>query len=431
MQTKYDLIDKGLFIHNRKRFAENIKSGSIAIFNSNDEHPWNGDSHHTFKQNSDLYWLTGIEQEETILVIAPDSPVAEMREALFIKRTDEMMVTWNGHKLSKEQATITSGITNVFWVDEFAVKTHPIINYLECIYLNLNENDRAIINTPYRDLRFAAEMHNRYPLHKFERAAPLLHRLRSVKSEQEINLMKTAIGISEKMFSRILKFVKPGVWEYEIEAEIIHEYIRNKAKGHSFHPIVASGINSCILHYIDNNKQCKDGDLLLLDSGADYANYASDMTRTIPVNGKFTQRQKDVYGAVLRVMRGAKQLLKPGVFLMDYHKQVGQLMERELVDLKLITLNDIKNQNSEWPAYKKYFMHGTSHFLGIDVHDVGMRYEPMRAGMIFSCEPGIYIKSESIGIRLENEVLITENGCVDLMEHIPIEAEHVEELMNN
>ncbi|MFN4083234.1 MAG: aminopeptidase P family protein [Bacteroidia bacterium] len=431
MQTKYDLINNELFKLNRNRFKEKLKPNSIAIFTSNDEHPKNGDAFHDFKQNSDLFWLTGVEQEDTMLVISPDCPVEELREALFIKRTDEMMVIWNGYKLTKEQASQTSGIANLFWIDEFWTKVHPAINYAENIYLTLNENDRAVINTPYRDLRFAHEIRNKYPLHNFYRAAPILQRLRSIKTNIELDIMKVAIGISEKMFYRVLKFVKPGVWEYEIEAEVIHEYIKNRAKGHSFHPIVASGANSCILHYNDNNKQCNNGDLLLLDSGADYANYASDMTRTIPVNGKFTQRQKTVYNAVLYVMREAKKLLNPGVLLMEYHKQVGEIMEKQLVDLGLITMDDIKKQNPAWPAYKKYFMHGTSHFLGIDVHDVGMRYEPMQPGMTFSCEPGIYIKEEAIGIRLENEILITEDGCIDLMEHIPIEAEQIEDLMNS
>ncbi len=431
MQTRYDLINNALFVKNRNNFKQYLKPNSVAIFTGNDEHPWNGDSHHNFKQNSDLFWLTGVEQEDTILVIAPDSPVEEMREALFIKRTDDLMVTWNGYKLTKDQATVTSGIKHIYWTDEFELKIHPIINYLSHIYLTLNENDRALIHTPYKALRLAQEMRNRYPLHQFERAAPILQRLRSIKSDIELDLMRIALNISDKMFKRILNFVKPGVWEYEIEAEIIHEYIKNRAKGHSFHPIVASGANSCILHYNDNNKQCMPGDLVLIDSGVDYANYASDMTRTIPISGIFTPRQKQVYNAVLRVMKGAKQLLKPGVLLMEYHKQVGELMEKELVDLGLITLDDIKKQNPAWPAYKKYFMHGTSHFLGIDVHDVGMRYEPMQAGMTFSCEPGIYIKEERIGIRLENEILITPNGCIDLMEHIPIEAEEIELLMQN
>ncbi|MCF8253777.1 MAG: aminopeptidase P N-terminal domain-containing protein [Bacteroidia bacterium] len=428
---KYDMIPNALFVENRKKFIAHMKPNSIAIFHSNDEHPWNGDATHSFKQNSNLFWLTGVDQEETILVLAPDCPIPEYREALFIKRASETMVIWNGHKLLPNEATLVSGIENIFWYDEFELKMHSAINYSENIYLSLNENDRAVIATPYKELRFAHELKQKYPLHEYERASPILQRLRSIKSSIELDLMKVAVEISNKMIRRVAKFVKPGVWEYEIEAEVIHEYLRNKANGHSFHPIVASGKNSCILHYVDNNEQCKDGDILLLDSGADYANYASDMTRTLPVNGKFSPRQKAVYNAVLRVMKAAKNLLKPGTMLMEYHVQVGELMEKELVDLGLITLKDIQNQNPKWPAYKKYFMHGTSHFLGIDVHDVGMRYEPMKAGMTFSCEPGIYIAEEAIGIRLENEILITENGCIDLMEHIPIEAEDIESLMHS
>lgn len=428
---KYERIPNELFIGNRKKFTAALKKNSVAIFQSNDEHPWNGDATHTFKQNSDLFWLSGIDQEESILVIAPDCPVDDMREALFLKRTNELMETWNGQKLTQESAAEISGIQNVFWMDEYAVKIHPVINYSEQIYLNLNENDRATLTTPYKDLRLVRELREKYPLHEFERAAPILHRLRSIKSSFELDLMKVAIGISDKMFRRILNYVKPGVWEYEIEAEVTHEFIRNRATGHSFHPIVASGQNTCVLHYTENNKQCKDGDLLLLDSGADYANFASDMTRTIPVNGRFTKRQKQVYNAVLNVMKEAKKMLKPGALLMDYHNQVCQVMERELVELGLVTAADIRQQNPKWPAYKKYYMHGTSHFLGIDVHDVGMRYEPMQAGMTFSCEPGIYIQAEGIGIRLENEILITETGCIDLMAHIPIEADEIEQLMSH
>ncbi len=429
MYKKYHTLNKELFILNRANFIKHLKANSIAIFNSNDEHPMNGDAYHNFKQNSDLFYLSGVDQEDSVLVIYPDSVLEEFREALFIKRTNDAMVTWNGYKLSMDQAREVSGINNIYWADEFEVKMRPIINYASNIYLSLNENDRSTISTPYKDLRFAQMMRDKYPLHEFERATPILHKLRSIKSNYELELMKIAVGISEKMFARILKFVKPGVWEYEIEAEVIHEYLSNRASGHSFSPIVASGANSCILHYVDNNKQCKDGDILLLDSGADYANYASDMTRSIPVNGVYTPRQKQVYNAVLRTMREAKKLLKPGVLLMEYQAQVGEITQKELVDLGLLTMDDIKKQDPKWPAYKRYFMHGTSHFLGIDVHDVGMRYEPMKPGMTFSCEPGIYIKEEGIGVRIENEILITENGCIDLMEHIPIEAEHIEELM--
>lgn len=427
---KYSPINNELFKLNRANFVKQLKANSIAIFNSNDEHPWNGDATHKFKQNSDIFYLSGIDQEESILVIYPDSPTPELREALFIKQTSDLMVTWNGYKLTQAQAQEVSGIANVFWLDDFEAKIRQAINYAQNIYLSLNENDRSTVTTPYKDLRFAQTMRKKYPLHNFERAAPIVQRLRAIKSKYELELMNVAVGISEKMINRLFKFVKPGVWEYEIEAEIIHSYISNRANGHSFQPIVASGQNSCILHYNDNNQQCKDGDIILIDSGADYANYASDMTRVIPVNGKFTARQKQVYNAVLHVMNEAKKLLKPGVMLMEYQAQVGLIMEEQLVKLGLLTADDIAKQNPNWPAYKRYFMHGTSHFLGIDVHDVGMRYEPMKAGMTFSCEPGIYIKEEAIGIRLENEILITENGCLDLMSHIPIEADHIEELMN-
>lgn len=406
-----------------------MKPNSMAIFHSNLVYPRNGDASYDFKQNSDLFWLSGIDQEECALVIFPDCPVEAYREALFVKRTNEHIAVWDGHKYTKEEATAVSGIKHVFWMDEFDSLTRAIINMSQTIYLNLNENDRASNNAPYKDLLFAHEMKQRFPLHQYERIAPTMQRLRSVKHPMEVAYMKHAIDISEKMFLRLLKFVKPGVHEYEVEAEIIHEYIRNGASGHSFSPIVASGKNACVLHYVDNADTCKANELLLVDSGADYGNYISDMTRVIPVSGKFAPRQKEVYNAVLRVMRAAKQMLKPGVLLMEYHKAVGEVMEKELVDLKLITVDDIKKQNPDWPAYKKYFMHGTSHFLGLDVHDVGMRYEPMQAGMMFSCEPGIYIPEEGIGIRLENEILITENGCIDLMEHIPIEVEHIEQLM--
>jgi Xaa-Pro aminopeptidase len=426
---KYKLIDKELFIDNRNRLKAQMKPSSMAIFHSNLVYPRNGDASYDFKQNSDLFWLSGIDQEECALVIFPDCPVESYREALFVKRTNEHIAVWDGHKYTKEEATAVSGIKHVYWMDEFDNLTRAIINMAQTIYLNLNENDRASNSGPYKDLMFAHEMKQRFPLHQYERIAPIMQRLRSVKHPLEVAYMKHAIDISEKMFLRLLKFVKPGVHEYEIEAEIIHEYIRNGASGHSFSPIVASGKNACVLHYIDNADSCKANELLLVDSGADYGNYISDMTRVIPVSGIFSPRQKDVYNAVLRVMRAAKKMLKPGVLLMEYHKAVGEVMEKELVDLKLITMDDIKKQNPDWPAYKKYFMHGTSHFLGLDVHDVGMRYEPMQAGMMFSCEPGIYIPEEAIGIRLENEILITENGCLDLMEHIPIEVDEIEEIM--
>lgn len=430
---KYKAIDNQLFIENRKKFVAQMLPNSIAIFRSNYEFVRNGDASMDFKQNSDLFWLTGIDQEDSILVLFPDSPEAAYKECLFLKQTNETIAVWEGHKYTKEEATQVSGIKSVFWNDNFDQAIRPKINYATNIYLTLNENDRFSYKSPYSDLDFARKIKRDFPLHQYHRAAPILQRLRSIKSDVEMALINHAIGISKKGFERLLNFVKPGVMEYEVEAELIHEYIRNAATGHSFHPIVASGKNACVLHYIDNNSVCNDGDLLLVDCGVDYANYASDMTRVIPVNGKFTDRQKQVYNAVLRVMREASKLLKPGTMLMDYHQIVGkELMEKELVDLGLLSMNDIKNEDSNWPAYKKYFMHGTSHFLGIDVHDVGMRYEPMKAGMLFTCEPGIYIKEEGIGIRIENNLLLTNNQPIDLMDAInmPIEVDEIESIMN-
>ena len=429
---KYQSIDNRLFIENRAKFVAQMKPNSIAIFRSNYEFVRNGDATMEFKQHSDLFWLTGIDQEDSILVLFPDAPEEAYRECLFLKQTNAVIAVWDGHKYTKEEATATSGIMSVFWNDTFQSAIRSKINYAENIYLTLNENDRYSYKAPYSDLDFARDIQRDFPLHNYYRAAPILQRLRSVKSEIELSLTKHAISISKKGFERILKFVKPGVMEYEVEAELIHEYIRNAGTGHSFHPIVASGESACVLHYIDNNKPCKDGDLLLVDCGVDYANYASDMTRVLPVNGKFTERQKQVYNAVLRVMRQATKLLVPGTMLMDYHKVVGkELMEKELVDLGLLSMDDIKNEDPAWPAYKKYFMHGTSHFLGIDVHDVGMRYEPMQAGNLFTCEPGIYIQEEGIGIRLENNILITNNGPVDFMDAInmPLEIDEIESMM--
>ncbi|MBX7203875.1 MAG: aminopeptidase P family protein [Bacteroidia bacterium] len=428
---KYHSLKNDMFKQNRSNFASKLKPNSIAIINSNDEQLKNGDASFDFKQNSDLFYLSGVDQENTILIIYPDCPVPAFREALFVKRSNEHIEKWYGHKLSVDEARAVSGIQTIMFENEFESLIKPVIQYAENIYLNLNENDRSSNTTYYKDLRFANELKAKFPLHHYDRAAPILHRLRSIKSAYELELMKTAVGISEKMFHRLLRFVKPGVWEYEIEAEIIHEFIRNRATGHSFQPIIASGGRACILHYVDNNQQCKEGELVLIDSGADYANYASDMTRTIPVSGRFTPRQKAVYNAVLHVQREAMKLLKPGVMLMEYQKQVELICEEQLIKLGLFTSEDVKKQDAGNPLFRRYFYHGTSHFLGIDVHDVGMRYEPMKENMVFSCEPGIYIKEENIGIRLENEVLITAKGCEDLMAHIPIEADEIEQLMNN
>ena len=409
-----------------------MKPGSIALFASNFEYIWNGDATYSFKQNSDFFWLSGIDQEDSYLILFPDCPVPEYREALFLKETNEHIAVWDGHKYTQEEATQASGIHHVFWNANLLERLRPIINMADSVYLALNENDRFTLKSPYSALEFAKQVQTLFPLHTYHRAAPILQRCRSVKTSFELELMRHAVSISKKGFERLLHFVKPGVQEHQVEAELTHEFLWNRANGHSFAPIVASGASACVLHYIENNKTCHDGDLLLVDCGVDYANYASDMTRVIPVNGRFNSRQKDVYNAVLRVMKQARTLLKPGTLLMEYHKEVGHLMEEELLKLGLLSAEEIATQNPANPAYKKYFMHGTSHFLGVDVHDSGMRYEPMKAGMVFSCEPGIYIPAEGIGIRIENEILITENGFIDLMDEaqIPIETEHIEEVMN-
>ncbi|HNG90677.1 MAG TPA: M24 family metallopeptidase, partial [Saprospiraceae bacterium] len=337
---------------------------------------------------------------------------------------------WEGHKYTKEEATATSGIQKVYFLDEVEKDLNELILLSEGIYLNLNENDRFLSPVEYRDLRYARSIQARYPAHALHRAQPILKRLMTVKTKWEVEATQTAIDITEKAFRRVLPFVKPGVWEYEIEAEVIHEFIRNRATGHGYTPIIGSGKNACVLHYIENNQQCQAGDVLLMDFGCEYANYNADLTRSIPVSGRFSPRQRAVYDAVLRVLKGARALLRPGIQFIEYHKEVGKMMESELLGLGLISRQDIDSQNKDWPAYKKYFMHGTSHHLGLDVHDLFFRYDTFRAGNILTCEPGIYIPEEQLGIRIENDILITENGPVDLFANIPMEAEEIEELMN-
>lgn len=426
---KYSPIDPQLFIENRKRFSMNLKPNSIAIFVSNDIMPTNADGAMGFVQNSDLFYLSGIDQEETILLIYPDATNDLHKEILFVKETNETIAIWEGAKLDKKQATATSGINNIHWIQHFEQVFQAIILQATTIYLNNNEHNRKYIKTETAEMRFNKQIIEKYPLHEIERAAPIMHSLRAVKAQQEIDLIQQACNITEKGFRRLLPFIKPGVMEYEIEAELIHEFIRNRSRGFAYGPIIASGPNACVLHYSENNKACKAGDVILLDVAAEYGNYASDMTRSLPVSGKFTKRQKEVYNAVLRVMKAATQLLTVGNTIPEYHKAVGVLMEKELIDLGLITLNDIKNQHPELPAYKKYFMHGTSHFLGLDVHDVGDYSRKLEAGMVFTCEPGIYIPEEKLGIRLENNILVTAKGPIDLMANIPIEADEIEKLM--
>ena len=426
---KYPTIDSSLFIANRAGFTSRMKPASIAFFNANDEMPRNGDANFLFRQNSDLFYLSGIDQEQTVLVLFPDAPLPRFREILFIRKTNEHIAVWEGHKYSKEEARAASGVSSVYWLEDYNSIVPMLLNHAENIYVNINENDRFSSEVPYRDLRFARDLQLRCPGHRFERCGPILAGLRSVKHDIEIKLMQRAIDITEKAFRRVLRFVRPGVMEYEIEAEITHEFIRKRANGHAYTPIIASGASACILHYNDNNRECRAGEVILLDFGAEYANYAADLTRCVPVSGEFTERQRDVYNAVLRVMKAATSMLVPGNTIEAYHAEVGKVMEEELIGLGLLNLNDVKNQNPEMPLYKKYFMHGTSHFLGLDVHDIGDRYRPMEPGMVFTCEPGIYIPEEGLGIRLENDILVTTKDPVDLMAAIPLEVEDVEELM--
>ena len=427
---KYHPIPKQLFIDNRKNYSKHLKPNSLALFVSNDILPTNGDGSMGFVQNSDLFYLTGVDQEDTILLIFPDVKDGKHKEVLFIKETSELIAIWEGAKLSKAQATETSGIECVYWMDEYEKIIKSLGFQAEHIYLNSNEHTRRSIDMETAEIRFNTKTCRQFPLHKIERSAPIMHTLRSIKHPLEIELIQQACDITEKGFRRLLNFVKPGVMEYEIEAELIHEFIRNRSRGFAYGPIIASGASACVLHYVENNKSCKNGDVILLDVAAAYGNYASDMTRAIPVNGRYTPRQKEVYNAVLRVMKAATNMLQVGNTFEKYNNAVGDLMTEELLQLGLITSDQVKNQNPAWPAYKKYYMHGTSHYLGLDVHDVGSFYEPMQAGMVFTCEPGIYIPEEGLGIRLENNIVITPHGNDDLMKNIPIELEEIEDLMN-
>lgn len=426
---KYTKIDPTLFIENRKKLAASLPEGSMAVLVSNDIMPSNADGSMGFKQNSDLFYLTGVDQEETTLVLFPGAANPAHREILFLRETNEHIAVWEGAKLSKEEAQQRTGISTVKWNQEFKNLFRACMAEAETVYLNRNEHIRASTEVQTREDRFMLKCKEEYPLHQYRRLAPLLYRQRSLKHPIEIDLMRQACAITESGFRRLLKTVRPGIWEYEIEAELCHEFIRLRSNGFAYSPIIASGASACVLHYTENNRQCQAGQALLLDIGADYANYASDLTRVIPVSGRFTQRQRQVYDAVLRVQRHAIGLLQAGMTFSNYNASVGLAMQEELIELKLISSAEVKAQNPDNPAYKKYFMHGTSHFLGIDVHDVGYFHEPMLAGMVFTVEPGIYIPEEGIGIRLENDVLITPNGVDDLMAKIPIEADEIEDLM--
>lgn len=409
----------------------NMEESSLAVFNSNDIYPISADSSMPFQQHRDILHLSGVDQEESILLISPNASNPDYREILFLKETNEHIAVWEGAKLNKDQAFEVSGIKTVFWLTDFNRVFKQLMTEVRSIYLNTNEHLRADTTVETREDRFIKQVKLDFPAHQVRRGAPIMHQIRAIKHDIEVDLMQQACDITKSGINRLLGFIKPGVWEYEIEAELIHEFMRMRSQGFAYTPIVASGASACVLHYIENNRQCNDGDVILLDVGAEYANYASDLTRCIPVNGRFTDRQKAVYNSVLEVKNEAQKLLRPGITLVDYHKQVGLLMEAELLKLKLIDATDIKNQDPNWPAYKKYFMHGTSHYIGLDTHDVGPWSEPIKAGMAFTCEPGIYIPAEGLGIRLEDDLIVQESGDpFNLMSSIPIEANEIEDIMH-
>jgi Xaa-Pro aminopeptidase len=402
---------------------------ALAVFHSNDEYPRNGDQNFPFRQQSDLFYLSGIDQEETILVLAPGHPNPDLREMLFLKETSEQIAIWEGQKLTREEAREASGIKNVHWTKDFDFYLRDLMMWAGKVYLNMNEYPKYSNPVPYRDLRFANDLKERFPLHAYERAAPLVAELRKIKSETEIGLIRKAGEITGKAFDRVLRTLKPGMKEYQVQAEIEYEFAVNGASGNAYRPIIASGANSCVLHYVDNDKVCGDGDLLLMDFGAEYANYAADISRTIPVNGTFTRRQRACYDAVLRVHDAAIRLLMPGTTIDAFNKEVNKLMEKEMIALGLFGEDDVKQQDPEKPLYMKYFMHGTSHPIGLDVHDVGSKYDPLKPGMVLTCEPGLYIREESIGIRIEDNILVTADGPLNLTAQIPVKAEDIERLM--
>ena len=426
---KYESINPSLFINNRSLLANKLKENSIAIFNSNDVMPTNSDGTMPFKQNSDLFWLTGVDQEESLFAMTKKN--GKIEEFLFVKETNEIIAIWEGAKLSKESATKNSGIKNVYWLSEIEKLLNKEISNTASLYLNKNIHSRATSLVQTRDDRFREQIMKSFPDKSIDEIAPIMHELRFIKSDLEIGLMQKACDITEKGLRRILPIIKPGIAEFEIEAELMHEFLSNRSAGFAYQPIIGSGLDSCVLHYVDNNKRCLDGDILLMDFGAEYANYASDLTRTVPVNGRFSERQKNIYNAVHRVMKEATNMLRPGTDHKKMQQEVIKIMEEELIGLGLFSRLDVKNQDPKNPCYRKYFMHGTSHSLGLDVHDVGDTTTPMQPGMVFTCEPGIYIREEGIGIRLENDVLVTSGDPDDLMKNIPIDLEEIEDLMNN
>lgn len=426
---RYEPISSGLFIRNRQNLRGLLKPKSMVIVHSNDIYPTNADGTMALKQNSDLFHLTGVDQEETVLVLMPDAVDPKEREILFVRETNEHVAIWEGEKLTKERARAVSGIERIEWSNAFYGFLHRMVPQVDRVYLATNEHLRASVEVETRNARFIKECQARYPLHRYERLAPLMHRLRITKDAEEIRMIQKACDITGAGFRRLLGFIKPGVGEWEIEAELLHEFVRRGSRGFAYAPIIGSGKNACVLHYVENDKVCQDGEMVLLDVAAEYAGWNSDLTRTVPVNGRFSKRQREVYDAVLRVFRGANDILRPGNNPMSYQKQVIELMERELVGLRLFTAKEAKEQGPDKPLVKKYFMHGTSHHLGLDVHDVCPPHEPFAEGMVFTIEPGIYIREEGLGVRIENDVLIGKGRNIDLMANIPIEADEIEALM--
>lgn len=432
MTTKYEQISSSLFVKNRKKFTEKMQPKSLAIFNSNDIYPISADSTMPFVQHRDIFYLSGVDQEESILLLFPDAHVEEHREILFLRETNEHIAIWEGEKLTKENATKVSGVKTILWLSDFNRVFYNLMNEAEQIYLNKNEHYRAVLEVQTREDRFIERVKKEFPLHRILRSNPILQHLRSIKEQEEIDLIQKACDITEKGIRRLLSFIKPGVWEYEIEAELIHEFIKNRSKGFAYTPIIASGNNANVLHYISNNMQSKDGDLILLDVAAEYANYSSDLTRTLPVNGKYTERQKQIYNAVLDMKKFATSLLVPGNNWYDYHQQCGEYYTSKFLELGLLDKADVQNDDKNWPAYKKYMMHGTSHHMGLDTHDYGVLSEPFVENMVFTVEPGIYLPAEGIGVRIEDDVVIQKSGQpFNLMQNIPIEIEEIEQLMNS
>jgi Xaa-Pro aminopeptidase len=428
---KYEPIPSRLFVKNRQKFMAEMKPGAIAVFNSNDIYPISADSTMPFQQHRDIFYLSGVDQEESILLLFPSSIKEKHREVLFVRETNEHIAIWEGEKLTKEKATEVSGIESIYWLSEFDKVFFDLMTEADTVYFNTNEHYRQSSETQTREARFIEKCKKDFPAHQYAKSNPILQEIRGIKEPEEIQLMQEACNITEKGFRRVLSFIKPGIMEYELEAEYLHEFIRNRSRGFAYTPIIASGNNANVLHYIENNQACMDGDMILMDVGAEYANYASDMTRTIPVNGRFTERQKKVYEAVLKVKNEATQLLVPGTDWEEYHKEVGKLMTSELLGLGLLDKADVQKEDPAWPAYKKYFMHGTSHHIGLDTHDYGALKTPMKANMVFTVEPGIYIPEEKMGIRLEDDVVIRESGApLNLMKNIPIEVEEIEAVMN-